>query len=1006
MNKKNQKIIIFYLIFVFLTLPLISEAKWSDTDDASNILSATYNAAIKVSNAAISKATSGLYAKELIFDTAAYAVNKVLMEEVSEELIDAINKGGIDGGTLYISNLDNYLSKKMDDTAKDFLKNAFKDLDSSFKTDVQKILLTSYKDAVKNNSELKSTITDVDKTISDLNKFWDWSKYTEIMSEPDNSSYGSLISASEKFAKNVEATEKIEQEKTEDGFSNKEECKDHSVSDGSGGTKTIKQCKTETPASSLSRSLSNILDLPNKAMANADEISEILGSILKGYIIDAVDEGISNLTDSDSDSAYSGSSSLTLGSSSSGGGSGSGTSGTSGSGSITYGVGSGSSSSEISGDSRSSGTTTESTGRVSATTTLTLNIKKTLEDEKKYLETKRLNLVYAKKIQKSLEDICTKCKGSSADWAARQRANMNIAGSCSNSKATITTVTITKKATTTSLGSTTEETLIKTSSTVDEKATSTIEQLEYDIQVSEENIKKLEDLQQKEAQTEVSYSSLTELYEEYDDIRSELGSLTEVKTETEELKVILAEADRRLDECWVPSTNEAANRASSKLGSSVSGISSKTGANSSDIADLWKDITGRSLGTEGCEKVAKTSDKSAGIFELETFKGKLYVGMFGYGSSKKSMLYDDKLKPISPGIIGVEESVCALEEYNGYFYANTESDGKIYKSADGKNWTKVYQYDHVGCGLTVFNGYIYATIADYQDRMKARIIRSSNGTNWQIVWANDTHYIRDIIAYKDKIYAFSVKNNKAYWHESSNGVNWTVKETEARFFRSHVFGGDLFLGASGKYTSSGTSGIWKYDGTTLEKVYEDKDKKFDHITQLDDLNGNLYAGASAGFKKTKGGGALLKSTDKGKTWKKICDFTEEEGVWAVENFNNTIYVGTWEDDGGGHGTLYKVGANLSSVSYGTDTGYHHYNARSILGGTALVLCPSSPEVKSCNGMKKHGGIDKGRQVFKNGTHKSGGQTITCTKADGGTISYKVPAGNGDARGLIYGKCQD
>ncbi len=57
-------------------------------------------------------------------------------------------------------------------------------------------------------------------------------------------------------------------------------------------------------------------------------------------------------------------------------------------------------------------------------------------------------------------------------------------------------------------------------------------------------------------------------------------------------------------------------------------------------------------------------------------------------------------------------------------------------------------------------------------------------------------------------------------------------------------------------------------------------------------------------------------------------------------------------------------------------------------------------------MKKHGGIDKGRQVFKNGTHKSGGQTITCTKADGGTISYKVPAGNGDARGLIYGKCQD
>ncbi|MDH3324455.1 MAG: hypothetical protein OEL89_02360, partial [Candidatus Peregrinibacteria bacterium] len=82
----------------------------------------------------------------------------------------------------------------------------------------------------------------------------------------------------------------------------------------------------------------------------------------------------------------------------------------------------------------------------------------------------------------------------------------------------------------------------------------------------------------------------------------------------------------------------------------------------------------------------------------------------------------------------------------------------------------------------------------------------------------------------------------------------------------------------------------------------------------------------------------------------------------------------------------------NDVSYGTDTGFDHYNDDSILGGSALVLCESSPEMASCTGYTYHG-LDDGRQVFNGGTSDVGAKTISCVSTGGTSYDYSITDGS-------------
>ena len=410
-----------------------------------------------------------------------------------------------------------------------------------------------------------------------------------------------------------------------------------------------------------------------------------------------------------------------------------------------------------------------------------------------------------------------------------------------------------------------------------------------------------------------------------------------------------------------------------------------------------------------------------GFFSLKTYKDKLYAGSFGYG--KKQMIYSydgGSLAPVSPGFT-VSESVCALQEFGGYLYANTEAKGKIFRSQDGNNWQQVYKAPQpIGCGLAVFGGHIYATNTNYPGKTPGLIYRSSNGTDWKQVYNsnNREEYLKEIMAFKDKIYAFHVKGAVV----SSDGINWQAMNTPARMFKSHVAGNQAIITSGKKYSNTNESAIWSFDGNNFTKLFGIG--AMSHVSGVYKQGNNILAITTVQFKGKQGGATLVASCDGGKTFKSIHTFKETEG-WGVEEYKGNLFVGTKQDGGGGQ--VYKVtgycnakGTNTGNAdSNGTgnetdDNGsgamsidYHHYNPQAWHGvGVAIVLCPGSVAT-SCSilrssgerPMGEHGSYDEGRQVWSIRGETGYGGKITCNFPSG-PKTFSVNGGND----MTWGTC--
>jgi hypothetical protein len=301
------------------------------------------------------------------------------------------------------------------------------------------------------------------------------------------------------------------------------------------------------------------------------------------------------------------------------------------------------------------------------------------------------------------------------------------------------------------------------------------------------------------------------------------------------------------------------------------------------------------------------SSYSDGFFALQAFSDQLYAGLFGYGHESQSMLYRyPDFGLVSPGLTGISESVCAMREYQGALYANTESSGDIFRSTDGAAWTQVYDGDDhtIGCGLEAFGDDLYAVNYDNRDKQNGRILRSSGGASWETVWdsGSDSWYLREITSHDGVLYAFAVDESdlQGWMLASTDGNNWTATPTQTRFFRAHSWGEHLWL-ASTDRSSDGGAGIWRYDGAQITQVHQESKH---YVTEITDFNGALFAGTSDGWKTDEGSSSLLMSED-GESWETVCTFPEI-AAWSIAVLDDHLYVGTWEYGAGGQ--LYQVEA--------------------------------------------------------------------------------------------------
>jgi len=333
---------------------------------------------------------------------------------------------------------------------------------------------------------------------------------------------------------------------------------------------------------------------------------------------------------------------------------------------------------------------------------------------------------------------------------------------------------------------------------------------------------------------------------------------------------------------------------------------------------------------------------SDGFFALKGFAGALYAGQFGYGHESQSMLY--RYPPwelVQPGLTGISESVCALLEFDGHLYANTESSGDIFRSGDGSTWERVHDGGShtIGCGLEVFGGQLYAVNYDNGDHEHGRILRSADGTSWDTVYdsGGTSLYIREIVAHDGWIHAFAVDEDslQGYALASTDGVSWTPTETPSRFFRGHSWGGYLWI-ASTDRTSNGAPGIWRFDGTDTVQVHHETKH---YVTELTDFDGALFAGTSDGWKDDVGTSSLLMSRD-GSSWETVCDFPEL-AAWSIATSGDHLYVGTWQYGDGGQ--VYEVSiVEVPSDDDDDDTGTDVDCAAISAANPAWEVCETGP----------------------------------------------------------------
>lgn len=339
----------------------------------------------------------------------------------------------------------------------------------------------------------------------------------------------------------------------------------------------------------------------------------------------------------------------------------------------------------------------------------------------------------------------------------------------------------------------------------------------------------------------------------------------------------------------------------------------------------------------------------AGIFTLKSFKGYLYMGMFGDPQSQvpdsAAMMYrynGGSFEPVAPSLLNagnLGESVCDMVIFKDRLYANTEKQGRLFSTEDGTSWIEENLPSpgrSIGCALAVFKDRIYSVESNWSGGPSAASYISYNESNDRNGWvrfpdSGETEdkrlgYLRELVVFNGILHGFSVdKFFKTHHHQTKNGLTWLPMETTpTRMFRGTPYGDTLWLGSS--EFGGGTADIWTYDGTKYTKKFTPTGTKrkqsFSHIfkgTEQSTGQEVMIAVGSEGFKDDVAGedapSQLYHSRDNGETWQEnnTCSFTRgnqaTENVWAMDIYQGKIYIGA--SSGGkfnhqGYGQLFVI----------------------------------------------------------------------------------------------------
>ena len=154
-------------------------------------------------------------------------------------------------------------------------------------------------------------------------------------------------------------------------------------------------------------------------------------------------------------------------------------------------------------------------------------------------------------------------------------------------------------------------------------------------------------------------------------------------------------------------------------------------------------------GTGGWSQVLSYDGGTGGfVYDFVVFGGQIYAAMGSNNGGNGSKIYRSSTGANGDWNdtgFGNDDQVTHLEVHNGYIYAATAyTDGKIYRSNNGIDWSEVFAVDDGSTSwkriraLKSWNGTLYASIDSSSDVVfttkRGQMWSSTNGTSWSKNW--------------------------------------------------------------------------------------------------------------------------------------------------------------------------------------------------------------------------------------------------------------------------------
>ncbi|MEK7530682.1 MAG: hypothetical protein AAB573_02345, partial [Patescibacteria group bacterium] len=257
----------------------------------------------------IKEAQETLVTKECIADPLVQRIKQQLIAMITKSMLDWINNG-FEGGPAFVQNLRQFLRGTTEAVLYDFVNNQLSGICSPFQNDVKTVLISQYQfqDSFQKRIQCTSEATDASSggggnqndngpnanlaeggvgNQFNLEKFWN------STFNPQNTPQGAFreADAEQRLQERSKAAEELEKLRYGDGFRSQETCEtDAGLPEGA----SCVNGKVVLPGALIRDQASSKVDAGFQQLLTADEISEIIDSLMAG-LLDVAFQGIDGL---------------------------------------------------------------------------------------------------------------------------------------------------------------------------------------------------------------------------------------------------------------------------------------------------------------------------------------------------------------------------------------------------------------------------------------------------------------------------------------------------------------------------------------------------------------------------------------------------------------------------------------------------------------------------------------------------------------------------------------